>query len=53
MSKKPLSFTNTRVPYFSNGIEFNHFEGVEIKDFKGSGSPGNTVMIFLLITPKV
>lgn len=41
MSKKPLSFTNIRVPYFSNDIELNHFEDVEIKDLKGSGSPGN------------
>jgi len=27
--------------FFTHGIELNHFEDVEIKDFKGSASPIN------------
>lgn len=37
-----LQWTNARMPYFTNGIELNHFEDVEIKDFKGTGSPINS-----------
>ena len=36
-----LQWTNTRMPYFTNGIELNHFQDAEIKDFEGSGSPIN------------
>nr|MDQ6902891.1 glycosyl hydrolase family 28 protein [Bacteroidota bacterium] len=36
-----LTWTNTRMPYFSNGIELSNFKNVEIRDFKGSGSPRN------------
>jgi len=36
-----LQWTDTRMPFFTNAIELNHFEDVEIKDFKGSGSPIN------------
>lgn len=36
-----LQWTNTRMPFFTNGIELNHFEDVEIKDYKGSASPIN------------
>ncbi len=37
-----LRWTNTRMPYFTNGIELNHFENVEIKDFDGTASPINS-----------
>ena len=37
-----LQWTNTRMPFFTNGIQVNHFEDVEIKDFKGMGSPINS-----------
>jgi len=36
-----LDWVNTRMPFFTNGIELNHFEDAEIKDFKGSASPTN------------
>lgn len=36
-----LQWTNTRMAFFTNGIELNHFEEVEIIDFKGSASPIN------------
>jgi Glycosyl hydrolases family 28 len=36
-----LQWTDTRMPFFTNGIELNHFEDVDIKDFTGSGSPIN------------
>ncbi|MGH2562983.1 MAG: glycoside hydrolase family 28 protein [Ginsengibacter sp.] len=37
-----LEWINTRMPYFTNGIEVNHFENVEIKDFRGTASPINS-----------
>ncbi|MEO7119794.1 MAG: hypothetical protein ABIY62_01780, partial [Ginsengibacter sp.] len=37
-----LKWTSTRMPYFTNGIELDHFENVEIKDFDGSASPINS-----------
>jgi hypothetical protein len=36
-----LQWTNIRMPFFTNGIELNHFEDVEIKDFEGTASPMN------------
>ncbi len=36
-----LNWTNTRMPYFTNGIEANHFEDLNITSFKGNGSPIN------------
>ncbi|MEO8862677.1 MAG: glycosyl hydrolase family 28 protein [Ginsengibacter sp.] len=36
-----LTWTNTRMPYFTNGIEAHHFDGLDINDFKGSRSPIN------------
>lgn len=36
-----LNWSNTRMPYFTNGIEANHFDGLRISDFKGSASPIN------------
>ncbi len=37
-----LKWTNTRTPYFTNGIELNHFKSVSIKDFEGTASPVNS-----------
>ena len=36
-----LNWTHTRMNYFTNGIEANHFEDLNITSFKGSGSPIN------------
>ena len=36
-----LNWINTRMLYFTNGIEANHFDGLHINDFKGSASPIN------------
>ena len=36
-----LVWTGTRMPYFTNGIEANHFNGFSITDFKGGASPIN------------
>ena len=36
-----LNWTNTRMPYFTNGIEVNHFNNLRITDFKGTGAPNN------------
>ncbi|MDQ2720050.1 MAG: glycosyl hydrolase family 28 protein [Bacteroidota bacterium] len=36
-----LKWTGTKSLFFTNGLELNHFNDVEIKDFKGSGSPIN------------
>lgn len=36
-----LNWTNTRMPYFTNGIEANHFQDLNINSFKGSSSPIN------------
>ena len=37
-----LQWTDTRRPFFSNGIELNNFEDVRIDDFTGRGSPINS-----------
>ncbi|MEO8766671.1 MAG: glycosyl hydrolase family 28 protein [Ginsengibacter sp.] len=34
-----LEWLNTRMPFFTNGIELSHFTGVEIMNFDGSPSP--------------
>ncbi len=36
-----LKWTNTRMAFFTHGIELNNFDDVEIKDFEGSASPVN------------
>lgn len=36
-----LTWENTRMPFFTNGIELHHFENVEISNFTGAGSPIN------------
>ena len=36
-----LTWTNTRMPYFTNGIEVSHFKDLRITNFKGTGAPNN------------
>lgn len=36
-----LSWANTRAPFFTHGIEINHFQDVKISHFTGSGAPNN------------
>lgn len=36
-----LEWTNTRMPYFTNGIELTNFDNVTISDFTGDASPIN------------
>lgn len=36
-----LQWENTRMPFFTHGIELNHFSDVKITDFKGTASPLN------------
>jgi hypothetical protein len=36
-----LKWTNTRMPFFTHGIEANHFNKLRITDFSGSASPVN------------
>ncbi|MEO5593846.1 MAG: glycosyl hydrolase family 28 protein [Chitinophagaceae bacterium] len=36
-----LNWTNTRMPFFTHGIEANHFSGLRITDFSGGPSPAN------------
>jgi len=36
-----LKWKNTRMDYFTNGIELSHFQNVKIKDFEGAASPIN------------
>lgn len=36
-----LTWTKARMPYFTNGIEANHFEGLNIISFSGIASPTN------------
>lgn len=36
-----LGWTNTRMPYFTQGIEANNFEGLTITNFSGTASPIN------------
>ena len=37
-----LQWSVTDAPFFTHGIELNHFEDVLIKDFKGTAYPGNS-----------
>ena len=37
-----LQWSVTDAPFFTHGIELNHFEDVRIKDFKGTAYPGNS-----------
>ena len=36
-----LKWTNTRMKFFTHGIEANHFNGLHIREFTGKGSPVN------------
>jgi len=36
-----LKWTGTRMPYFTHGIEANHFSGLRVTDFSGTASPVN------------
>lgn len=36
-----LQWTGTRMPYFTHGIEVNHFNNLRIRSFNGSASPIN------------
>jgi len=36
-----LVWTGTRMPYFTHGIEADHFNGLSISNFKGGASPVN------------
>lgn len=45
-----LSWTNTRMPYFTNGIELDHFNNVSIHHFEGSGSPVNKKAFRIMAT---
>lgn len=36
-----LAWKDTRMPYFTNGIEVNNFEDLVIRNFKGTASPVN------------
>ncbi len=44
-----LKWTNTRMPYFTNGIEVNNFSDLRITGFKGSGSPVNARAVPVLL----
>ena len=37
-----LVWSGTRMPYFTHGIEANHFKGLSITDFRGGASPLNS-----------
>lgn len=39
ISNFQLKWTNTRMPFFTNGIEVRHFKDVQINDFTGTASP--------------
>ena len=36
-----LQWTGTRMPYFTHGLQLNHFSNVVVKDFNGAASPVN------------
>lgn len=36
-----LTWTGTRMPYFTHGIEANHFKGLSVTNFTGTASPVN------------
>jgi hypothetical protein len=44
-----LKWTNTRMPFFTHGIEINNFSNLRIRNFNGTASPRNAkaVAIFL------
>jgi len=44
-----LKWTNTRMPYFTNGIEVNNFTNVRIINFQGAGSPVNAKAVPVLL----
>jgi polygalacturonase len=44
-----LSWTGTRMPYFTNGIEINNFKDLRIVNFKGTGSPINKTAVPVLL----
>lgn len=44
-----LTWTGTRMPYFTNGIEINNFNDVRIDHFKGTGSPINKKAVPVLL----
>jgi hypothetical protein len=44
-----LTWTATRMPYFTNGIEINNFNNVRIVNFKGTGSPINKAAVPVLL----
>jgi hypothetical protein len=37
-----LTWTGTRMPYFTHGIEVNNFSNLRIRHFEGTGSPINS-----------
>lgn len=37
-----LKWSHTRMPYFTHGIELDHFKDVVIRNFKGTASPRNS-----------
>ena len=41
LSDVQLTWTKTRMPYFTHGIELEHFEEVDIRHFRGTASPAN------------
>lgn len=44
-----LTWTGTRMPYFTNGIEINNFNDLRIVNFKGTGSPINKMAFPILL----
>jgi hypothetical protein len=36
-----LKWEGVSAPYFTNGIEVEHYSGLEINNFTGTGAPGN------------
>ncbi|WP_223649266.1 glycoside hydrolase family 28 protein [Hymenobacter psoromatis] len=36
-----LNWDGAKAPFLSNGLEVNHFTGLRIRDFQGTGAPGN------------
>lgn len=44
-----LTWTGTRMPYFTNGIEINNFNDLRIDHFKGTGSPINKNAVPVLL----
>jgi hypothetical protein len=44
-----LTWTGTRMSYFTNGIEINNFYDIRIVNFKGTGSPINKTAVPVLL----